>query len=192
MKRSLKKFLVASLSPMMAEAGFTLRDNAYFRFTGITQYLLIEPSPWATAASLYFTVAVGASPAAVEPSKASMDALASTGAPLVQRPLATLSGGPATGYELRPDKDGKALEAQLLDDIARFAMPWFAATTTLDGLLGWLAQEDATRGSHANGYIAGIILAGAGRKDEARRQFIEADGVREVIDATARALGIKI
>lgn len=192
MKRSLKRFLVASLSPLMAEAGFTLRDNAYFRLTGITQYLAIETSPWATAASLYFTLAVGASPAAIEPERASMDALASTGAPLVQRPLAALSGGPATGYELRPDNDGKALEARLVKDVASFALPWFAATATLDGLLGWLAEEDAARGSHANGYIAGIILAGAGRKDEARRQFIEADGVREVIDATARALGINI
>lgn len=192
MKRVLKKFLEASLSPLMAEADFTLRGDAYFRFTGMTQYLVIETSPWATATNLYFTLAVGASPVATDPARASLDTLASTGAPLVQRPLATLSGGPATGYELRPGDGSTALATRLGKDVTSFAMPWFAATATLEGLLGWLAADDASRGSHANGYIAGIILARAGRKDEARQQFIEADGVREVIDATARALGIDI
>ena len=189
MKRSLKAFLATALTPMMAAAGFMLRGDAYMRRVGTTQYLAVEQSRWATADSIYFTLAVGAT-ALAAPEVGSLDALAATGAPLVQRPLAILSGGPATGYELRIGADTADL-ADLIDaDVTGFALPWFAATASLDGLLEWMTHDDLVRGDHANDYVAALLLAGANRRDEARQRLARADGVRQVIDATARSLGL--
>jgi nucleotide-binding universal stress UspA family protein len=121
-----------------------------------------------------------------------MASLGATGAPIVQRPLAALSGRPATGYVIAPGADPTATGAALVSDVRAFALPWFAATATVDGLLAWLAADDLANASHANGYIAGLILAREGRRDEAREQFQHADGVRDVIVATARNLGIDL
>ncbi|WP_174297076.1 hypothetical protein [Sphingomonas bacterium] len=190
MKRALKEFLATSLTPAMMTAGFSPSGDSYLRQVGTTQYLTVEQSRWATSSSIHFALAVGAAPAQGYTPATSLDALAATGAPLVQRPLAVLSGRAAKGYELCPGTDTADLATHLVADVTSSAIPWFAETATLDGLLEWMARDDDVRGGHANDYIAGLILAGAGRRDEARLRFERADGVRHVIDATMRSLGL--
>lgn len=192
LKRRLRDLRDGPVAATLGGAGFVPAGDLFVRRGPVNHFVELTRAPRPTAFGLRFDFEVGACLGALGPDPVRRDMLYTAGHPVILRPLALLSGGSATGYPLTPDDDAAALGGRVASDLTAFALPWCAATATLDGLVATLAAEDAAAGANVNAYMGALLLAKAGRRDEARDWFGRAEGPRELVEASARAWGIDL
>jgi hypothetical protein len=160
LRARIEAVLARDVHPLLRAAGFRTTKALAVRIEGArAEWVTHEVSRFASPVEAAFDLAVGIAFGPFSTARPSYRTLITEGMPAVVRPIASLWGQEGQAYALRPDTDDAALGARIAADIARQALPWFAARATPGALIAALAAEDAARGTAANAQVIGMLRA---------------------------------
>jgi hypothetical protein len=193
LRARLDAVIAAGLHAPLRAAGFRTGPKLSLRITGhAAQWVKLTLSRFATPIEVGFDLTLGVAFGPFGARRPTEETLLSEGEPALLRPIASLWGRQVAGYAIRPDSDDAALAARIEADVALRAMPWFAQLATPEAVIGFLAAEDAARGTAANAAMIGMLHARAGRIAEARAAFATTPGPREAVAALAARFGVTL
>ncbi|MBW8892269.1 MAG: hypothetical protein JF617_08960 [Burkholderiales bacterium] len=191
LKRRLSEIVAKAVAPILKHYGFIERSGRYARLHApVAQSVEMLSGRWNAALGLAFSFELGVFVGEFG-GKLDKPTLTAHGGPALILSVAALWNRPGQQYALRPDTPWRDLARRLQHDFGNIVGPWLQATSTIDGIVGFLESEARTETANANALHAALLLAKVGRQDEARRRLANAPESRETILQSAHRYGVR-